>query len=47
MTTIISQIQQDQAKRQALVNWRNDQLAIDMLKAVADANCKADHVKKR
>ena len=27
MTTIISQIQQDQAKRQALVNWRKEQLA--------------------
>lgn len=39
MTTIISQIQHDQAKRQALVNWRKEQLAIDMLKA--------DRVKKR
>jgi len=47
MVTIISQIQQDQAKRQALVNWRNDQLAIAMLRAATDANCKADHVKKR
>jgi hypothetical protein len=47
MTTIISQIQQDQAKRQTQVNWRNDQSAIAMLKAVADANCKADRVKKR
>ena len=47
MTTIISQIQHDQAKRQALVNWRNDQLAIAMLKAVANANRKSDRVKKR
>ena len=47
MATIISQIQQDQAKRQAQVNWRNDQLAIAILKAAASANCKADHVKKR
>lgn len=39
MATIISQIQQDQVKRQAHVNWRKDQLAIDMLKA--------DRVKKR
>lgn len=38
MATIINQIQQDQAKRQALVNWRNDQLAIAVLK-------KADHAK--
>ena len=47
MVTIISQIQQDQAKRQALVNWRKEQLAIAMLRAVANANYKADHVKKR
>ena len=47
MAIIISQIQQDQAKRQALVNWRKEQLARAMLKAVADANCKADRVKKR
>ena len=43
MATIISQIQQDQAKRQALVNWRKEQL----LRAARDANCKADRVKKR
>lgn len=47
MATIISQIQQYQAKRQALVNWRKEQLAIAMLKAVANANYKADRVKKR
>ena len=47
MATIISQIQQDQAKRQALVNWRKDQLASAMLRAAKDANYKADHVKKR
>jgi len=47
MATIISQIQQDQAKRQALVNWRKEQLANTMLKAVASANYKADRVKKR
>lgn len=47
MATIISQIQQDQAKRQTQVNWRNDQLAIAMLKAVVNANYKADRVKKR
>lgn len=46
MSAIISQIQQDQAKRQALVNWRKEQLAITMLKAVVNANCKADHVKR-
>lgn len=47
MTTIISQIQQDQAKRQALVNWRKEQSASAMLRAAMDANYKADCVKKR
>lgn len=46
MTAIISQIQQEQAKRQALVNWRKEQLAIAMLKVVVDANYKADCVKQ-
>jgi len=47
MATIISQIQQDQAKRQVLVNWRKEQLASAILRAAMDANCKADRVKKR
>lgn len=37
--SLLEQIQQDQAKRQVLVNWRKEQLASAMLKA--------DHVKKR
>lgn len=36
--SLMEQIQQDQAKRQVLVNWHQDQLATTMLKRMEAKN---------
>ncbi|WP_157059110.1 hypothetical protein [Loigolactobacillus rennini] len=43
---LIAHIQQDQARRQALVDWRNNKEAIQLLAAAVEASKKADKIKE-